>query len=212
MSAHSRTRWFYVIAAAALLLFLWMGHEAARGQTLAFDSAVRDAVHRLASAPLTRTMMVLTQMGAPAFLIVVTLIAGWRFSVRGEARLAAVLAIATIGASAACESLKLIYHRPRPAAFFGYDEPLTFSFPSGHATTSLCFYGLFSIILSGRAKTVRRRRAVWFGCAGLVLAIGFSRVYLGVHYPTDVLGGYLFGLAWIFGIVPATAGRWLRPS
>jgi len=157
-------------------------------------------------------MIGITQMGAPPFLIAITLIVGWRFAAKGQARLAAVLALSTIGASAADESIKLLYHRPRPIAFFGYDEPMTYSFPSGHATTSICFYGLLAIILAGSMKSLPLRRALWAAACVLVLLIGFSRVYLGVHYPADVLGGYAFGAAWLLGVVNATAGRWLRPS
>jgi undecaprenyl-diphosphatase len=181
-------------------------------RTLALDTAIRNAVHGWASPPLTTLMIGITQMGAPSVLIGITLIVSWLFAVRKQIRLAAILAVATIGASAADEGLKLIYHRIRPVAFFGYDEPMTYSFPSGHSATSICFYGLLVLILAGSTKSLARRRTLWTAACLLVLLIGFSRVYLGVHYPTDVMGGYAFGLVWLLGLVHATAGRWLRPS
>jgi membrane-associated phospholipid phosphatase len=208
----ARTWILYGIATAALFVFLWLGHMVMTDQTLAFDTAVRNTVHGWASDPLTLLMTGITQMGAPPVLIAVTLLAGWRFAAKGYPRLAAVLAISTIGAAAAEESVKLIYHRIRPVAFLGYDEPMTYSFPSGHAATSVCFYGLLAIIVAGWTKSAGRRQAVWAAAVLIILLIGFSRIYLGVHYPTDVLGGYAFGLVWILAVVPAAVGRWLRPS
>ena len=207
-----RTRNLYGIAAACLLVFVWLGQAVLANRTLPFDLAIRNAIHGWASPPLTTLMIGITQMGAPAVLITITLIVGLCFALRGQITLAAVLALSTIGASAADESIKLLYHRVRPLAFFGYDEPMTYSFPSGHSTTSICFYGLLVVILAGSMKSRTHRRALWTAACLLVLSIGFSRVYLGVHYPTDVLGGYAFGLVWLLGVVNATAGRWLRPS
>ena len=207
-----RTRNLYGIAAACLLAFLWLGQAVLANRTLPFDLAIRNAIHGWASPPLTTLMIGITQRGAPAVLITITLIVGLCFALRGQIPLAAVLALSTIGASAADESIKLVYHRPRPPAFFGYDEPMTYSFPSGHSTTSICFYGLLAVMLAGSTKSRTPRRALWTTACLLVLSIGFSRVYLGVHYPTDVLGGYAFGLVWLLGVVNATAGRWLRPS
>lgn len=212
----AQRRWqLYGIALAALLAFVWLGRAAMLGQTLPFDLWIREAVHAWASPPMTVLMKALTQFGAPLVLVPVTVVAGWRLAAAGLRRQAVLLALSTIGAAAAEESLKLIFHRMRPAAFFGYDEPLTYSYPSGHATTSICFYGVLLLILAGRAKSPARRRTLQMVALLLVLIIGFSRVYLGVHYPTDVLGGWAFGVAWIIGVLhadPAIAGKWLRPS
>jgi len=210
-----RIRKSSLVAVVVLLLFLWLGREVRGNRTLAFDTAVRGTVHGWASVPLTWLMVGTTQLGAPWVLIVVTLLAGWRFSVKGHRRVAAVLAISTIGVAALEESLKTVYQRIRPVAFFGYDEPMTYSFPSGHATTCLCFYGLLAVIVTQWIASPRRRRIVWIITVLLVALIGFSRVYLGVHYPTDVLGGYALGAAWIIGVVRIASpigGKPLRPS
>lgn len=207
-----RTRNLYLVAVSSLLVFAGLGQAVLTDRTLPFDLAIRNAVHAWASPPLTTLMIGITQMGAPSMLITITIIVGLYLAVKRQAPLAAVLALSTIGASAAEESIKLLYHRVRPPAFFGYDEPMTYSFPSGHSATSICFYGLLAVILAGSIKSRARRRALRIAACLLVLSIGFSRVYLGVHYPADVLGGYAFGLAWLLGVVNATAGRWLRPS
>lgn len=203
------------IGAAALIFYIWLGREVMANRTLGFDTAVRNAVHAWASGPLTGLMLGITQMGAPWVLIAVTLLMGWWFSMEGRKRAAAVLALSTIGAAATEEGLKTLYHRVRPAAFFGYDEPMTYSFPSGHATTSLCFYGLLALIVTRWISSAGWQRAVWAVSAFLISLIGLSRVYLGVHYPTDVLGGYALGTVWTTGVIrlaPLPAGKQSRPS
>lgn len=210
-----RTRTLPAVAAVCLVLFVWLGHAAVLGRTLPFDCAVRDAIHAWASPPLTFVMRGITRVGEPAFLVLVTLVAGWRLSAVGRLRAAVLLALSTIGVAALSEGLKVVFHRARPPAFFGYDEPITYSYPSGHALTSICFYGVLAMILSENVKSAARRRALRMAAALLVLLIGSSRVYLGVHYPTDVLGGWLLGAAWLLGVVraaPAIAGKWFRPS
>ena len=210
-----RPRYFSVIAAAALVFFVALGRAAISGQTMAFDTTIRETVHTWASPALTRLMIGITQMGAPTVLVIVTLLVGWLFSTLQRRRLAVLLALSTIGVTAASEGLKVVFHRLRPPAYFGYDEPLTYSFPSGHATTSICFYGALAYILAPLIQSTVRRRLLWAAAIAMFLLIGFSRIYLGVHYPTDVLGGYALGLVWMIAILRlsgVTAGKWFRPS
>lgn len=209
------TRFFSGITAAALLCFVWLGRAATLGQTLGFDTAVRDAVHRRASDYLTWVIIGITQMGAPPVLVILTLLVAWILAARNRQRLALLLALSTIGVTAAGEGLKLVFHRLRPPAYFGYDEPLTYSFPSGHATTSICFYSVLAYILAPWIHSAVRRRLLWAAAIAMFLLIGFSRIYLGVHYPTDVLGGYALGVGWMIAILRlsgVTGGKWFRPS
>jgi len=188
-------------AAIALVFFLWLALEVSLGRTLAFDTALRDAVHARAWPPLTSAMLLLTRMGEPTFLVVVTILAAWLLGSTGHRRIAAVAALSTLGAVAVSESLKLAFHRMRPAAFFGYQEPAGYSFPSGHAITALCFYGILTTLLATRMKSRAWRRILWGAAAILVFLVGFSRVYLGVHHPTDVVAGYALGFAWVAGVL-----------
>jgi undecaprenyl-diphosphatase len=93
--------------------------------------------------------------------------------------------------------LKLALHRPRPPVFFGLSSAETYSFPSGHAFVATVFYGLAaSIFMAGQAS---RRTCATLAALALAasLAIGFSRVYLGYHYPSDVLGGWVMAVVWL---------------
>jgi undecaprenyl-diphosphatase len=95
--------------------------------------------------------------------------------------------------------LKLAFHRPRPVAFFG-STPSSYSFPSGHALGSFCFYGILAAILATRVRGRGAKFCVWMAAVLLVAMIGVSRIYLGVHYPSDVIAGYCAGAVWVGAI------------
>lgn len=194
----------YSAAVAALVFFGWLAREVMLGRTLSFDLAVRDAIHTWAWRPLTFAMRAITEAGDPSFLALVAVIVVWRLGTRGQGRAAWLLGFAALGAVAISERLKLVFHRPRPAAFFGYHEPLSYSFPSGHAITAFCLYGVLAVILEDRLPSVAGRRALWATAGLLIGLIGFSRVYLGVHYPTDVAGGYALGVVWTVAVLSAS--------
>ena len=101
----------------------------------------------------------------------------------------------SLAAEAASDLLKWLLHRPRPLVYFGLAPAVNYSFPSGHAFVGTVFNGLLAAILCDLFP--RRRAYIVAAAAALVLAIGFSRIYLGYHYPTDVLGGWLAAAAWL---------------
>ena len=194
-------------ALAAALLFAWIATAALAAGIPAADFWIRDAVHSAASAPLTTLMRTVSNVGGGWFLcsfgvLIVIVLARIR-----RRREAAVFAIALAGANLLEEGMKLIFHRPRPEPFFGYDRPLTYSFPSGHAFVSLCFYLALADVLVDPRWPPRRRLVAWSAAVLLILAIGISRIYLGVHYPTDVAAGYAGAIAWT-SVVRAVHPRW----
>ncbi|BBG65429.1 membrane-associated phospholipid phosphatase [Hydrogenimonas sp.] len=90
---------------------------------------------------------------------------------------------------------KLALHRPRPETAL-YFEP-TYSFPSAHAAAAVAFYGFLAYLLMWERKSFKSRINILFTVTVLILLIGFSRIYLGVHYLSDVFGGYLAGTLWL---------------
>ena len=76
-------------------------------------------------------------------------------------------------------------------------------FPSGHALLSFCLYGVLAAVLAARLKGRRARALVWAAAALLVLLVGLSRLYLGVHYPSDVLAGYAAAFVWVVAVAAA---------
>jgi len=97
-------------------------------------------------------------------------------------------------------SLKYAFHRHRPTPFF-VSVPHTYSFPSGHSLFSFCFYGVLAGLLTRRLKSTVARVLIWICAALLISAIGLSRIYLGVHYPSDVIAGYLAASLWVSTLV-----------
>jgi undecaprenyl-diphosphatase len=194
--------------AAALILFAWLAAVVLGGHSLPFDDPVRTYVHEHSSPALTTLMRMFTALGTAGFFWVastaVTMI------LAGLKRRAAALRFAIImaGAGVLDTMLKLAFHRPRPAPFFNTPLPHSYSFPSGHALLSLCLWGTLAALLTARSRSLGFRIAAWALAVSLIGPIGFSRIYLGVHYPSDVLAGYAAGLVWV--TIVAWGERMLR--
>jgi undecaprenyl-diphosphatase len=189
-------------AVLALALFSWLAEEVFEGDTKQFDAQVRGLIHQYSSERLTAVMKFVTVLGSPSVLFslfivfsVVFLIAKWK-------RAAAWLAAGTAGSIVLDATLKLLFHRARPEPFFA-PMPKSYSFPSGHALTSFCFYGILAGLIDTRIHKAAARLSVWIAAAVLVLLIGISRIYLGVHYPTDVIAGYCAAAVWVSALVYA---------
>jgi undecaprenyl-diphosphatase len=182
------------IAVLAIFFFAWLAEHVAEQHTLEFDSSVRAAVHACASPALTRLMFAISFLGSGGLIASALLVFAlfrhfqWR-------RAAIWLAVTLAGATVLDLTLKFAFHRPRPVPFFG-PIPRTYSFPSGHSLYSFCFYGVLAGLLARRVQSASLRVLIWLLAALLVLAIGLSRIYLGVHYPSDVVAGYLTGTIW----------------
>lgn len=102
--------------------------------------------------------------------------------------------IAVLGCQSVSTLAKLVFHRPRP---FGMSTTLHYSFPSGHAAMAVCFYGFLFYLAIRSSSRWKRKVNLFFGWILLVLAISFSRLYLGVHFLSDVLAGILLGTLWL---------------
>jgi undecaprenyl-diphosphatase len=188
------------IGAAAVMLFAWFAQMAGSAGTPEYDTAAREAVHGWAAPWLTQVMMAASWVGGGWFLwplgaLIVLLLAR-----AGREREGGLFAFAVVGANLIDESLKLFFHRVRPEPWFGYPLPKTYSFPSGHAFVSFCFFLCLAEVVVRDEWPASRRAAVWGAAVGCTLTIGFSRVYLGVHYPTDVLAGFAAGVVWTTAI------------
>ena len=189
------------LGAAMLALFLlgWLGNEMLQGDTQRLDQVIREWVHSYASPAVTRVMNGISLLGYN-ILIVELLIALAVFAKLRWRRAAVWLTVAMAGSLVLDLTLKYIYHRTRPTAYFGM-APHSYSFPSGHAMCSFCFYGVLAGLLSARTKPLVWRILIWLAAAALVIAIGLSRIYLGVHHPSDVVAGYLAATVWVGMII-----------
>jgi len=140
--------------------------------------------------------------GLPA--LVVTLAAAAGLYAVGR-RWDAVFAVATLLGDAADVVLKVVVARPRPGVEFArdYETLLTFSFPSGHATHTFIFYGYLIVVVAALPVGATWRRAAQAALALLIVLTGLSRVYLGAHWPSDVVGGWLLGALMLWALLAA---------
>lgn len=195
-------------AAGALLFFAWLSQQMLAGGALAFDDSIRALVHQHACPALTACMRAVSIIGAPGVLLTLGILVVVVYVRQGRPRTALLFVITMAGAVILDTLLKLLFHRTRPVAFFGLKEPSSYSFPSGHALVSCAYFGVLAAFASARTASRWRRRIYWTVAALLTGIIGFSRIYLGVHYPSDVLAGYATAIVWVFSV--ATARRWIR--
>jgi membrane-associated phospholipid phosphatase len=182
--------------AASLWLFGLIAGDIVEDET-GGDQRLADWLHGRATDPLTDVFHGITFLGNFLTLLAVTIVAVavlWRKRARTDA---VFVALAFAGAQVLSSGMKLGFRRDRP--FF--PDPLateqTYSFPSGHALVSLAVYGALALLLARELSTHGRRALLFAGVALLVLAIGFSRLYLGVHFLSDVLAGFAAGIAWL---------------
>jgi membrane-associated phospholipid phosphatase len=187
-------------AALALALFSWLGREILTGVTPVIDDRLRAGLHSLASPGLTRLMIAASLYGGPAGLAPAGGVLALGFLLRGWRRGAFLVLVTMAGAGLLDTMLKHTFARVRPAAFFDYPLPVSHSFPSGHAFFAASFFGGLAVLVSGRVRNQVLRGVIWLVAVGLILLIGGSRIYLGVHYPSDVVAGYAAATIWVAAV------------
>ena len=146
-------------------------------------------------------LRVVTALGKPQALATSSIVVAALLLLRRHPRAAAFVLVAVLGSGAVNVGMKDVVGRARPVLADPVASASGASFPSGHAMTSAAAYGVLVVL-----APASRRRPVLVIAAVLVLAIGLTRIALGVHWPTDVVGGWVFGLAWL-----AACAAVLRP-
>ena len=189
-----------VCAVVSLVLFAGLAAEMLECDTRQFDTAVRQFAHSHSSVRFTAVMQFITLLGSTLFVSIAATSGCVALWVTGRRRKALLIAITVIGGSLLMGVLKLSFHRQRPQPFFDTHLPASYSFPSGHALLSFCLWGAGAALFTADQKKRWVRIAIWTIAVVLVVAIGFSRIYLGVHYPSYVLAGYLGALVWVLGV------------
>ena len=190
-----------VASALALAFFLWLGFLIRSGTPTPFDLAGRDGLRSLEHPTLSAIMWGASVYGAPVRLTPLGLLAAGVFLYRGWRRGALLVVVTLAGAWVVDTGLKLLFARARPRPFYDYyPAPESYSFPSGHALFSVCFFGGLAVLLTHRLNGRAAQVTIWLLACAAILLIGASRVYLGVHYPTDVVGGYAMGITWVTAV------------
>lgn len=192
-----------IAAAGALWAFLNIGGEMAEGETDAIDRrlilllrAPGDMRDPIGSRTVEEAVRDVTALGGTTLVTVVTMVAVLAFAFHRKWLHALVMAGAVTLAWASSSISKGLYLRPRPDLVPHEVYVYSGSFPSGHSTLAAATYLTLAMLVAS-LETRRRTKALAYGLAGLVLvAVGLSRVYLGVHWPSDVLAGWCLGATW----------------
>ncbi len=184
-----------VVALGAFVFFNIMEDVFEGDPSLAIDRMTYAAMTRLRGPGLDGVMTMVTELGDAVVVTAVALaVAAWLVYVRAWRTLRYWIA-AIAGAAVINTAIKVALHRPRPTNLYhhGWDA---FSFPSGHSTSNASLYGFLMLLLISQIKAAYRVPVVVAGL-GLVAIIGFSRLYLGAHWLSDVAGGLVFASAWV---------------
>jgi undecaprenyl-diphosphatase len=191
LAAPWRTSIAFAVSFAAVLGFVRIAREVAEGETGDIDEFIELAVHKLDSSWLDVIMRGFTFLGSPFAVIPLALgVIVWAVRKR-ETRAAAAFAIVMVMTEVLNVLLKHTFERARPTLFQEIETLHSYSFPSGHAMAAAAIYGMMGVVLSRLAP--RRRRLLVIGLPALIFMVGTSRIYLGVHWPSDVLAGFAAG-------------------
>jgi undecaprenyl-diphosphatase len=189
-----------LLSAAALGLFAWVAHVViGQGAIVRFDNEFGESLaHHREAHPWARGFFFgVTQLGSVEFMTGLVLAVGLLLLVRRQRLLALVWLFAVLGGGLLDAGIKLVFQRERPA----FRDPgileTTASFPSGHSMGSIIGYGLLAYFLILILPRGWMRWTIPVLLIGVALLIGCSRIYLGAHYFSDVLGGFLVGTAWL---------------
>jgi undecaprenyl-diphosphatase len=184
------------IAIAGTLAFAELGEHVREGATQTFDVAVLRWLGEHHTKLLTAAAVELTYLGTGTVVLAIVGVAAlflWHTAHKHSARL---LLAAVAGNILLNGALKLVFHRPRPTVFEWQTVAVSSSFPSGHAMSATVCYGTVAYLVARLQKHRWSRVLTLTGAVVLILLICATRLYLGVHYPSDVLAGMLVGLAW----------------
>ena len=188
---------------ALLLLFIRLAGEVMEGDTQAFDARIVRSLRNAAdpSRPIgpwwmEGALLDITSLGSPVVLGLIVLVIAGYLLLQGRFLTALMVLVTSITGELINEALKLVFERARPSVVPHLRDVVTASFPSGHAMESAVIYltlgALLMRVVEGRFTKIYCMAAAIF----LTFIVGASRVFLGVHYPTDVLGGWMLGFFW----------------
>ncbi len=205
------------IAIAGTYAFAEFAGHVQSGKTQAFDEAVLRWIGEHRPESLEPVMLEITFLGTGSVVVVLVLVSGLFLWLSNHRYSTILLVIATTGGIILNNLLKAGFGRPRPQVFDWGTHAMTWSFPSGHAMSAAIVYGTVAYLAARLQKRRWHRAITMLAALIIILLIGASRLYLGVHYPSDVLAGILIGLAWA-GFCVATLeafqlySRWRAPK
>ena len=187
------------VAALAMWGFATIAQEVLEKETYAFDTSILLYLRSLHTPLRDRVMLAFTFFGEPNLLLALSVSLGIMLWVRKHRSEATTIAVTGAGALGLNILLKQLFARARPQIWERTVDVKFYSFPSGHAMISMVIYGLLGYLLGSRFP--KQRWWIYSLTVILVAVIGLSRLYLGVHWPTDIIAGYTAGLVWLIACI-----------
>lgn len=191
----------FILAAAALALLGWLVTGPGRTYASVFDGSIRSSVRQMHSQLWTALFLITNKLGSTIYLAIIGSVAGIAFIGLRWFRPLGLFLIAMAGQAILHNGAKLLIARPRPTAMLNYPAVESFSFPSGHALSALCLYASIAWLTTNRLENPAGKAAIWIATLVIVFLIGLSRIYIGVHHPTDVLAGWLAAAIWTIAVI-----------
>jgi len=184
------------LAIACTWAFSELAEHVRRGTTQPFDAAVMRWIGSHQNPVLQSAMLEITALGTGTVVAMIVFIAGLFLWLNQHKHSAILLIVATLGGMVLDNVLKIGFDRPRPQIFKWGTYAVSSSFPSGHAMSSVIVYGTVAYLAARLQRNLASRVATMVLAAFIIVLICCSRLYLGVHFPSDVLAGVVIGLAW----------------
>ncbi len=178
-----------------LSIVAWLCTEVWEREAFSFDRSSLLWIHQFANPELDRVMLFITSLGDPAMVVTIFISTIVWLGMKRRYTDGIRFIIACAGGVILNQVMKLFFAKPRPELWTRLISETSFSFPSGHAVGSMVVYGFIAYILAREFPIYRRY--IYVVASILIIVIGFSRLYLGVHYPTDIIAGYGVGILWL---------------
>jgi len=202
-SAMVRVAVGFILAALVLAFLGWLVTGQFKEYPLAFDNTIRTAIRQMRSPMWATLFLTVTKLGSTIYLAIIGTVAGIVFIFMRWIRPLFPLILVMCGQAVLDHGFKWLIARPRPPALINYPTVESFSFPSGHAIASLCLYITIAWIVTTQIENSAVKIGIWIFAVVLVFLIGMSRVYIGVHYPTDVIAGFIAAGIWTAAVMTA---------
>jgi undecaprenyl-diphosphatase len=171
-----------------------MSEEVLEQEAFSFDHAILLWIHQFANPGLDAVMLNITRLGNPPIVVFIGAIILAVLWGRRNYQEAKIFLLNGLGGTILSYGLKLVFSKPRPQLWNSPISETSYSYPSGHALGAIVLYGFLGYLL---ATTYPKYARVFYGIATiLIVFIGLSRLYLGVHWPTDIIAGYGVGFLW----------------
>ncbi len=195
---HKKSYWGFISVIALLIMsFVTLTYLVKTKKTSAFDKMILEKMKDLESPLLTTIMKGLDFIGSTIPVIVTSLILlVILYRLHRNRSEVYLFVVASLGSNVINYLVKSLIKRKRPVSELVIENG--FSFPSGHTIGALTLYGIITFLFWRKITTTRGRVVLLIFATSMILLMGFSRIYLGVHYPTDIIGAMLLGGTWLY--------------